>query len=48
MAQQYAMWSMDEEAREGRTMKMGPNDARSIIWALDEFFLFLPIFQHTN
>ena len=46
--QQYAMWSMDEEAREGRTMKTGPNNARSIIWALGEFFLFLPIFQHTN
>ena len=39
-----AMWSMDEEVGEGRTTKTGPNDTRSVDWALGESFLFLRIF----
>ena len=36
---------MDEEAGECRTMKTGPNNARSIVWALGEFFfLFFSYF----
>ena len=34
---------MDEEAVEGRTTKMGPNDTSGVVWALGEFFF--PLFH---